>query len=41
MITDHGAFVLFNVYAPALSSAEKMEERFAFKLRVFEVCSDC
>lgn len=39
VITDHGHFVLFNVYAPALSSADRMEERFAFKLKLFEVSS--
>lgn len=37
VVTDHGQFVLFNVYAPALSSAERVKERFAFKLDLFKV----
>ncbi|KAK9791349.1 hypothetical protein WJX73_004407 [Symbiochloris irregularis] len=37
VVTDHGQFVLFNLYAPALSSAERMEERFAYKLDLFKV----
>lgn len=37
VITDHGEFVLFNVYAPAIANAERAEERFAFKLKLFEV----
>ncbi len=37
VVTHHGPFVVFNVYGPALSIEERMEERFAFKLRFFEV----
>lgn len=36
VVTDHGAFVLFNVYGPAITNADTAEERFAFKLRFFE-----
>lgn len=37
VITDHGAFVLINVYGPAITSEESAEERYAFKLRFYEV----
>lgn len=37
VVTDHGAFVLFNVYGPAITNADTAEERFTFKLRFFEV----
>ncbi len=37
VITDHGAFVLVNVYGPAISSEESAEERFDFKLRFYQV----
>ncbi|KAJ0405836.1 hypothetical protein ATCC90586_001699 [Pythium insidiosum] len=30
VITDHGAFVLFNVYCPALRSSERLEYKMAF-----------
>ena len=36
MITDHGLFVLINVYGPAISTEESAEERFAFKLRFYQ-----
>ncbi|BDA45375.1 probable DNA-(apurinic or apyrimidinic site) lyase 2 [Coccomyxa sp. Obi] len=36
VITDHGAFVLVNVYGPAITSEESAEERYAFKLRFYE-----
>ncbi|KAK9827629.1 hypothetical protein WJX81_000675 [Elliptochloris bilobata] len=36
VVTDHGAFVLFNVYGPAITNADTADERFAFKLRFFE-----
>lgn len=39
VITDHGAFVLVNVYGPAITSEESAEERYAFKLRFYEVCT--
>ena len=35
VVTDHGAFVLFNVYGPAIAGDDK--ERFAFKLAFYEV----
>ncbi len=37
VMTDHGAFVLVNVYGPAISTEESAEERYAFKLRFYEV----
>ena len=36
VVTDHGAFVLLNVYGPAITNADSADERFAFKLRFFE-----
>lgn len=39
MVTDHGAFVLLNVYGPAITNADTADERFAFKLRFFEASS--
>lgn len=35
IITDHGSFVLFNVYGPAVTNDEA--ERFAMKLTLYEV----
>ena len=35
VITDHGAFCLFNVYGPAVTN--KLSERFAFKMRFYQV----
>ena len=37
VITDHGAFILFNLYGPAITSEESAEERFAYKLRLYQV----
>lgn len=37
VITDHGGFVVVNVYGPAISSPESAEERLAFKLRFYQV----
>ena len=37
VVTDHGAFVLFNVYGPAIAGDDKAEARFAFKLAFYEV----
>lgn len=37
IVTDHGAFVLINLYGPALSMEESLEERLKFKLRFYEV----
>ena len=36
MVTDHGAFVLFNVYGPAISNEENAAERYAFKLDFYK-----
>ena len=41
MVTDHGAFVLFNVYGPAIAGDDKAEARFAFKLAFYEVRMAC
>eukprot|EP00775_Hariotina_reticulata_P013000 gene13000-13129_t len=37
LITDHGLFLLVNLYGPALTSEEKLEERLAFKLNFYKV----
>ncbi len=37
--TDHGCFVVFNLYVPAITTEDKAAERFAFKLRLLEVSS--
>ena len=37
VVTDHGAFVVINIYVPALSIEEKIEERFEFKMRFLAV----
>ena len=37
VITDHGAFILFNLYGPAITSEESAEERFAYKMRLYQV----
>lgn len=39
LLTDHGAFVLVNVYGPAISSEERAEERMAFKMQFYRVGS--
>lgn len=38
VITDHGAFVLFNLYVPAITSEDPLvaEERFSYKMRFLE-----
>lgn len=38
VITDHGAFVLFNLYIPAITSEDPLvaEERFSYKMRFLE-----
>ena len=36
-MTDHGAFVLINVYGPAISTEDSAEERYAFKLQFYKV----
>lgn len=35
MITDHGSFVLINLYGPAVTNEEA--DRFAMKLTLYEV----
>lgn len=45
LVTDHGLFLLVNLYGPALSIEEKFEERLAFKRDFYRVgrqalCSD-
>lgn len=35
VITDHGCFVLFNIYAPAITNPETAEQRQNFKRRFF------
>ena len=35
VITDHGAFVLFNCYGPAVTNITN--DRFAFKMQFYEV----
>lgn len=37
VITDHGAFILFNLYGPAITSEENAAERFAYKMRLYQV----
>ncbi len=37
IMTDHGAFVLINVYGPAISTEDSAEERYAFKLQFYKV----
>lgn len=37
LITDHGLFVLVNLYGPALTSEERAEERLGFKLNLYKV----
>ncbi|EFN53799.1 hypothetical protein CHLNCDRAFT_136485 [Chlorella variabilis] len=34
-VTDHGAFVLFNIYGPAITKQEVAEDRMQYKLRFF------
>lgn len=42
VITDHGHFILFNLYGPAITNEESAEERFAYKLRLYKVtCPPC
>ena len=37
LITDHGEFVLFNIYAPALTSEDSIADRIEFKMSWFQV----
>ncbi|KAL0047212.1 hypothetical protein WJX82_009612 [Trebouxia sp. C0006] len=36
VITDHEAFILFNLYGPAITSEENAAERFAYKMRLYQ-----
>lgn len=36
VITDHEAFVLFNLYGPAITSEENAAERFAYKMQLYQ-----
>lgn len=40
VITDHESFILFNLYGPAITSEENAADRFAYKMRLYQV-SDC
>lgn len=37
VLTDHGAFVLLNLYAPCISGEAKGKERMVYKMAFFEV----
>lgn len=37
LVTDHGQFILVNLYGPALTCEERVEERLTFKLRFYQV----
>jgi hypothetical protein len=37
VITDHGHFVLFNIYGPAITDASTAEQRMQYKLMFYEV----
>lgn len=41
VITDHEAFVLFNLYGPAITSEENAAERFAYKMQLYQVMFNC
>jgi len=41
VITDHEAFILFNLYGPAITSEENAAERFAYKMRLYQVMLNC
>ena len=41
VLTDHGGFVLVNVYGPAISTEDSAEERYAFKLQFYKVRQSC
>ncbi|DBB00825.1 hypothetical protein WJX77_012431 [Trebouxia sp. C0004] len=36
VITDHEAFILFNLYGPAITSEENAAERFAYKMQLYQ-----
>ncbi|KAI7840910.1 hypothetical protein COHA_005342 [Chlorella ohadii] len=35
LVTDHGCFVLFNLYGPAITNADTAEDRSEFKMRFY------
>lgn len=39
VITDHEAFILFNLYGPAITSEESAADRFAYKMQLYQVNS--
>ncbi len=41
VMTDHGTFILVNVYGPAICSEDRVEERFPFKLLFYQVSVGC
>ncbi len=41
VITDHEAFILFNLYGPAITSEENAAERLAYKMRLYQVMFNC
>lgn len=41
VITDHEAFILFNLYGPAITSEENAAERFAYKMQLYQVMCNC
>ncbi len=38
VVTDHQAFIIFNIYGPAISNEENAAERYAYKLQFYKVC---
>jgi hypothetical protein len=41
VVTDHEAFILFNLYGPAITSEENAAERFAYKMQLYQVMFNC
>lgn len=39
VVSDHQAFILFNLYGPAISSEENAADRFAYKLQFYKASS--
>lgn len=37
VITDHEAFILFNLYGPAITSEDNAAERLAYKMQLYQV----
>jgi hypothetical protein len=36
LITDHGSFILFNIYGPAITNEDTAPERMAFKIKFYK-----